>query len=210
KRVLTIFVSTMILWISRSYINALIPGITLSDAGISMLASLALFTIPFRFSLGEFILEWKDTVKLPWGILILFGGGLALASAMSSAGVIDYIGQLVSENKALSAVVVGTVLIAIMLFMTELMSNVALVAIFSPVIAGIAMGLDQEVLYLLMPIAMASSCAFMLPMATPPNAIVFASGYIKVHQMARAGILLNIASIMILTGFMIYIIPRVF
>ena len=101
-------------------------------------------------------------------------------------------------------------LIAVMLFMTELMSNVALVAIFCPVVAGIALGLDQEILYMLIPVTMASSCAFMLPMATPPNAIVFASGHIKVYEMVKAGIWLNIISIIILIAYMALVIPRVF
>ena len=97
-----------------------------------------------------------------------------------------------------------------MLFMTELMSNVALVAIFAPVVAGIAIGLDTEMLYMLIPITMASSCAFMLPMATPPNAIVFASGYIKVHEMAKAGVWLNLISIVLLIVFTLFVLPLIF
>lgn len=210
RRVLIIFLITMILWIIRRPLNDLLPNLTLSDAGISLLAAFALFAIPFRFNKGEFILEWEDTVKLPWGILILFGGGLALAKAMADVGIIDTIGQIVSSNPNLSALVIGSLLIAVMLFMTELMSNVALVAIFVPVVAGIAIGLDQEILHLVIPITIASSCAFMLPMATPPNAIVFASGYIKVHEMAKAGIILNLISILIIIAFMIFIIPTIF
>lgn len=210
KRVLSIFIITMLLWIVRRPLNELLPSITLSDAGISLIAAFALFALPFKFNKGEFILEWKDTVKLPWGILILFGGGLALAKGMSNAGIIDTIGEMVSSNPALSALVVGCLLIAVMLFMTELMSNVALVAIFAPVIAGIAIGLDQEIMHILIPVTMASSCAFMLPMATPPNAIVFASGYIKVHEMARAGIVLNLISILIIICFMVFVIPLLF
>ncbi len=210
QRVLLIFMVTMLLWISRSYMNEWFPIIKLTDAGISMLAAFALFTLPFNFGKHTFILEWNDTKKLPWGILILFGGGLALASALSKAGVIDYIGELVSSNTALSVLMVGSLLIVIMLFMTELMSNVALVAIFTPVIAGIALGLNVNMLHLLIPITMASSCAFMLPMATPPNAIVFASGYIKVHEMAKAGFVLNVLSVLILIAYMTYVIPLVF
>ena len=210
RRVLIVFLITMLLWVFRTYINQSVPFISLSDAGISMLAAFALFTVPFKFKKGEFILDWKDTKRLPWGILILFGGGLALASSLSNAGIIDYIGNAVSANKTLSAIVIGSMLIAIMLFMTELMSNVALVAIFAPVIAGVATGLDQEILYLLIPITMASSCAFMLPMSTPPNAIVFASGHIKVHEMVRAGAILNIISILVIIVFMTFIIPQIF
>ncbi len=210
KRVLIIFSVTIFLWISRIYISEYLTFIKLSDAGISMLAALALFTIPFRFNKGEFTLTWEDTVKLPWGILILFGGGLALASGLSSAGVIDYIGQVVAESDGLNTFLITAMLITIMLFMTELMSNVALVAIFAPVVAGIAVGLDAEILHMVIPITMASSCAFMLPMATPPNAIVFASGYIKVHEMAKAGIFLNIFSVFIIIVFAKYVIPLLF
>ena len=210
RRVLIIFCVTIFLWITRIYINEYLPFLKLSDTGISVLAAFAFFTIPFQFSKGEFTLDWKDTVKLPWGILILFGGGLALAKGMSNAGIIDYIGQLVAANKGLSVFTITIILIVIMLFMTELMSNVALVAIFSPVIAGIALGLDTEILYMLVPIAMSASCAFMLPMATPPNAIVFASGYIKVSEMAKAGIFLNLISILLIILFAFFVVPMVF
>lgn len=210
KRVLLIFLITMLLWIMRTNIDDWVSFIHLTDAGISVLAALALFTIPFNFNRGEFTLVWEDTVKLPWGILILFGGGLALASAMSQAGVIEYIGELVSQNKSWSVFLVSAILITIMLFATELMSNVALVAIFAPVVAGIAIGLDQDMLLLLIPVTMASSCAFMLPMATPPNAIVFASGHIKVHEMAKAGFFLNVISVLILIFYAAFIIPFVF
>ena len=208
-RVMIVFAVTIFLWITRTYINELIPFIKFSDAGISMLAALALFSIPFDFVKGEFTLDWKDTVKLPWGILILFGGGLALASGLSSAGVIDYIGKIVGESQ-MSVFLIISLLIIIMLFMTELMSNVALVAIFAPVVAGIAIGLELEIIHVLAPVAMAASCAFMLPMATPPNAIVFASGHIKVHEMVRAGVILNVLSILLLIILAFTVKPKVF
>jgi len=210
QRVIIIFGCTIFLWIFRTYVNELVPFITLSNAGISMLAALALFSIPFNFGRGEFSLNWEDTVKLPWGILILFGGGLSLASGLSSTGVIDYIGALVSSSGFVNVYLIVSLLILIMLFMTELMSNVALVAIFCPVVTGVAIGLDYDILHMLIPITMASSCAFMLPMATPPNAIIFASGYIKVHEMAKAGVLLNFISVMILILFSMFVIPYVF
>jgi len=210
RRVLIVFALTIFLWITRIYSEDLLPTISLSDTGISMLACLALFSVPYSFRKQEFVLSWEDTQKLPWGILILFGGGLALAAGLADAGVIEFIGSVVSANPKLTPLLVGVALIAIVLFMTELMSNVALVAIFAPVVAGIAVGLDQDMLYFLIPTAMASSCAFMLPMATPPNAIVFASGHIKVSEMARAGILLNVISIGVITLFMYWVIPLVF
>jgi len=124
--------------------------------------------------------------------------------------VITFIGELVSSNVGLSIFIIVSILILIMLFMTELMSNVALVAVFAPVVAGIAIGLDYEILHMLIPVAMASSCAFMLPMATPPNAIVFASGYIKVNEMVKAGVLLNIISVLIIVIFAFLVVPSIF
>lgn len=210
KWVMGIFIITMMLWVTRIYLVKWLPFLKLSDAGISMLAAMALFAIPFSFGSGKFILQWDDTKKLPWGILILFGGGLALASGLSQAGVIEFIGDIVSQNKTLSVVVVGSLLIVIMLFMTELMSNVALVAVFAPVVAGVAIGMDTNILHMLIPVTISASCAFMLPMATPPNAIVFASNYIKVHEMARAGFILNLVSIGVIILFMMYVLPLLF
>ena len=198
RRVLIVFFSAIFLWIFRGILTAYLPALKLSDAGISMLAAFALFAIPFKFNTGEFSLEWKDTEKLPWGILLLFGGGLALASGLKQVGIIDMIGEVIAANKTLSVLSVTAILVFVMLFMTELMSNVALVAIFAPMIAGVAIGMGTPMLHLLVPVTMASSCAFMLPMATPPNAIVFASGHIKVHQMARIGVFLNLIAVVLL------------
>ncbi|MBW1298710.1 SLC13 family permease [Aquimarina litoralis] len=198
RRVLTIFSAVIFLWIARTTINGFFPGLNLSDTGISMMGAFALFVIPFKLNKGEFTLIWKDTQKLPWGILILFGGGLALASGLSHAGLIELVANMIANNKGLSVLIIALLLIVFMLFMTELMSNVALVAIFVPVVAGIALGLDIPMLHLLIPVTMASSCAFMLPMATPPNAIVFASGYVKVSEMVKVGLILNVISVLLL------------
>ena len=208
--VLIVFFITIMLWIFRTTINDYFSVISLSDTGISLLAAFTLFALPFHFGRGDFILEWQDTVQLPWGILILFGGGLALASGLSGSGVIDHIGNIVSSNQGISVFVISSLLVLVVLFMTELMSNVALVAVFAPVVAGIALGLDAEILHMLIPVAMASSCAFMLPMATPPNAIVFASGYIKVSEMAKAGVLLNLIAVLVILAFAKFVIPLVF
>ena len=165
--------------------------------------------VPYNFKKGSFILKWKDTSRLAWGILILFGGGLALARAMSASGLVDLVSAAIAGSE-MSVLFTAFLLIALMLFMTELMSNVALVAVLAPVVAGIAIGLDIPILHLLIPVTIASSCAFMLPMATPPNAIVFASGYIRVHQMARAGIILNCISVVLLVLLFQFGIPYFF
>lgn len=208
KIVLIIFLSTAFLWMIRSKLEVYFPQIT--DTGISMLGAMALFVFPLDLKNGKFTLEWKDTVKLPWGILILFGGGLALAGGLKTAGLIDLIGNTIAQQEGLSIFIITTLLIFVMLFMTELMSNVALVNIFVPVVAGIAIGLQVPVLQIVIPVTLAASCAFMLPMATPPNAIVFASGHIKVFEMAKVGIVLNIISIMLLVGITYLFIPVLF
>jgi sodium-dependent dicarboxylate transporter 2/3/5 len=209
KQVLITFAVIVFLWVFRSLINSLIPGLGLSDTMISIFGALALFTIPFNLKQGDYILKWNDTQKLAWGILILFGGGLALAKGMSSSGIVDTVATAISTS-SISILLMASLLILLMLFMTELMSNVALTAVLAPVVAGIAIGLEIPMLYLLIPVTMASSCAFMLPMATPPNAIVFASGYVKVNQMARVGIVLNLISVALLVLMFQFFVPLVF
>ena len=231
KMVLTIFGVTVFLWIFRTVYNKWlpvlihkievvllkaapipieeIPSLGINDTIISIFAAIALFVIPYNLKKGDFIIEWKDTSKLAWGILILFGGGLALAKGMSVSGIVDVVANAIAASD-ISILLTASLLIVLMLFMTELMSNVALVAVLAPVVAGIAIGLEIPILYLLIPVTMASSCAFMLPMATPPNAIVFASGYIKVHEMARVGIILNLIAVALLIVLFQFIIPLLF
>ena len=206
KRVLTIFAITVFLWITRTIINALFPGLKLSDTVISLIGAVSLFAIPMNFKKGNFILQWKDTDRLAWGILILFGGGLALAKGMASSGLVGLITDTIAARN-FNILFTVSLLIVLMLFMTELMSNVALVAVLAPVVAGIAIGLNIPILNVLIPVTMASSCAFMLPMATPPNAIVFASGYVKVKEMVKAGIVLNIIAVGLLILYYQFVIP---
>ena len=209
RMVMAIFGITVFLWIFRTVINAIIPGLGLTDTAISMIGAVALFTVPYNFRKGEFILIWKDTRNLAWGILILFGGGLALANSMSVSGIVDMVSSAIAASDV-TVLITVSMLILLMLFMTELMSNVALVAVLAPVVAGIAIGLDIPILHLLIPVTIASSCAFMLPMATPPNAIVFASGYIKVHQMARVGVFLNLIAVALLILVFQFVMPLLF
>ncbi|MDT0606883.1 SLC13 family permease [Croceitalea rosinachiae] len=209
KMVLAIFGVTVFLWIFRTLINNIFPNLGLSDTMISIFAAISLFAIPYNIKKSDFIIHWKDTSKLAWGILILFGGGLALAKGMSVSGIVDLVANAIASSE-ISILLTASLLILLMLFMTELMSNVALVAVLAPVVAGIAIGLEIPILYLLIPVTMASSCAFMLPMATPPNAIVFASGYVKVPEMARVGIILNSIAVALLIVVFQFVIPFLF
>ncbi len=209
KRVLLIFGITVFLWVTRTIINSIFPDLKLSDTIISLIGAVSLFAIPMNFHKRNFILKWKDTEKLAWGILLLFGGGLALANAMDSSGLVALITDSIAAGN-LNVLVTVSLLIILMLFMTELMSNVALISVLAPVVAGIAIGLNIPILNLLIPVTMASSCAFMLPMATPPNAIVFASGYVKVNQMVKAGIILNLIAVGLLILYYQFVIPMFF
>lgn len=209
KMVLVIFAVTVFLWIFRTLINNIFPKLGLTDTMISIFAAVALFGIPYNIKKGDFIITWNDTSKLAWGILVLFGGGLALAQGMSTSGIVDMVANGIAQSE-ISILFTAALLIFLMLFMTELMSNVALVAVLAPVVAGIAIGLDVPMLHLLIPVTIASSCAFMLPMATPPNAIVFASGYVKIPQMARVGVILNLIAVVLLVLVFQFVIPILF
>jgi solute carrier family 13 (sodium-dependent dicarboxylate transporter), member 2/3/5 len=210
RTVLFIFLTTALLWMLRSQLNNWFPILNLTDTLIAMVAAIALFVVPAGGQKKPFVLQWEDTKNLPWGILILFGGGLALADALSQAGFIEAIQQFVAANDQWTVPMITVALIILVLFLTELMSNVALVTVFLPVIGGIALGLGAPLLHLIIPITLASSCAFMLPMATPPNAIVFASGYVSVPQMVKSGILLNLVAILLLLCFSWLLLPVVF
>lgn len=190
-----IFGITILLWVFRLQVNQL-TGFALSNTQIAMIGALAAMVTPSA-SKGRPVLEWKDTANMQWGILILFGGGLALAKAFEQAGIVEMIGSFVKDEgfRAASAIPFMT---TVMLFMTELMSNVALVNIFAPIVAGVAEGIGVDFLELGVPVALASSCAFMLPISTPPNAIVYSSGYVKVMDMIKAGVLLNLLAILLL------------
>ena len=194
---LIVFISTALLWTFGSVLNQAIPGLKLSDEAIALMGATALFLFPVHFSKGEFLMTWQDTRRLPWGVLLLFGGGLSLADALAKTGIIGLIGQQFA-NTAQTDIWVILGLTAVSLYLTEVMSNVALVTIFLPVVGGVAAGAGFNPLFVLVPVTLAASCAFMLPMSTPPNAIVFAGGHITIPQMVKAGFWLNIIAILVI------------
>ena len=206
KRVFVIFLMTALLWVFRSPINN-IPGMEgLTDPGIAMLCGLTLFLTPSGSGQEHNLLEWKDAEKgVPWGILLLFGGGLTLAAAAQNTGLAAWIGNLMPVG--LSIVFLVVIFSALIIFLTELTSNLATTATFLPIVAVIATQFGFNPLLLTASIAIAASCAFMLPVATPPNAIVFGSELIKVPQMMRAGIAINIIAIVIVSLAGIYLVP---
>ncbi|GAB5551013.1 MAG: DASS family sodium-coupled anion symporter [Saprospiraceae bacterium] len=210
KRTLLVFSITALLWIFRAPISNLLPeAVDLSDAGIAILGTVLMFIVPVNFDKHEFVLSWRDTEKLPWGILLLFGGGLSLANALNETGLIKLIGdQFAGMGEVGFLVIIG--LAAVSLFLTEIMSNVALVVVFLPVVGAIALGADLNLLQVCIPVTLAASCAFMLPMSTPPNAIVFASGHLNVAQMVRVGLVLNIITIILIGVVAEWILPLLF
>jgi sodium-dependent dicarboxylate transporter 2/3/5 len=205
-----VFTCTALTWIFRGPINDLLPTPILNDTLIAMAGGLTMFVLPVKLSNAEFVLDWRDTKELPWGILMLFGGGLALAKGMENSGLIQVIGEAVASRSAWSAWLLMLALSTLMLFMTELMSNVALCVIFLPVVIGISMSLDIPPMMMTLPVTLASSYAFMMPVSTPPNAIVYSSGYIPIRDMIRAGFILNLIAIVVLLLISQTLVPLVY
>lgn len=194
KLVMVIFATTCLLWIFQQPINILLKKEMLNDTNVAMLGGVLMFIVPVDWKQMNFLLKWSDTEKMAWGILILFGGGLCLAQGLSNAGIIQAVGAKIAANSpSTNWLLFGLITAAV--FITELMSNVALVQIFLPVVFGIATNLGIDPILMGMPVTLGASMAFMFPVATPPNAIVFSSGHMKVKHMMKAGIWLNIISI---------------
>ena len=194
KLVMVIFSITCLLWIFQQPLNLLLKEEMLNDTNVAMMGGLLMFIVPIDIKNIRFLLTWSDTEKMAWGILILFGGGLCLAQGLSNAGIIQAVGAKIAANSPSSNWLLFG-LITASVFITELMSNVALVQIFLPVVFGIATNLGIDPILMGMPVTMGASMAFMFPVATPPNAIVFSSGHMKVKHMMKAGIWLNLVSI---------------
>jgi sodium-dependent dicarboxylate transporter 2/3/5 len=197
KRVLIIFCITSILWIFEQYINHLIGRDMLNDTNVAMTGGILMFLVPSGKKDGGYLLAWKDTQQLAWGILILFGGGLCLAQALENAGIIQLVGKWIAGQSVYGAWLIFA-LITCGVILSEFMSNVALVQIFVPVVFGIANALHVNPILLAMPVTLSASIGFMFPVATPPNAIVFSTGYIRMKDMIKAGFLLDIVCIFII------------
>jgi len=212
---LSIFALTVFLWISRSSLqqwslqiagNTVQPLAGLSDAGIAMLAACLLFITPADFKQRRFLMDWPTATKLPWGIFILFGGGLALAKAIQQNGVASFIGAQANLLPELPEVVILVIICSGVVFLTELTSNTATTATLIPLLAGIAIGLGMHPHLLIIPATLAASFAFMMPIATPPNAIVFGSGHLRIGDMVRAGLWLNLIAIIVITSYSLWVI----
>lgn len=210
KLVGTIFLITASSWILRGSINNWLDTKVLNDTIIAITGGILMFITPLSLKEGKFLMQWKATERLPWGILLLFGGGMALARAMESANIVQTIGDAIAGNGEMNELLLIIGLCSFMLFMTEIMSNIALTVIFIPVVLGIANSMGIDPVHLSLPVTLAASYAFMMPIATPPNAIVFSSGMIKMKEMIRAGFLLNIVAIILLAILSQTLIPLVY
>lgn len=198
-RVLLIFGVVVFLWMAKDLIAKFI-GFKYDDLTPAILGAIALFIVP-QHGKDKPLLNWKSTRKIPWGILILFGGGIAMAKALDNHGAIDMIAQSFESFKHLHILLILLILVTISVFATELISNTALTNILVPVVAYFALKSHLSVYQLSIAITLGASWAFMLPIGTPPNAIVFASGKVKMKDMLRYGFLLNIISIILISLF---------
>ncbi len=222
KIVLTVWIATALLWIFRDDIDlggVVIPGWSswfprpelLHNGTVAMIGSLILFVTPVDWRRGQFALDWDWAQRIPWGTLILFGGGLALAKGFSETGLVEWIGTQLTVLKGANLLLIVLIVTLLLTFVTELTSNVATAAIMLPILGGaLAPVLGVHPLLLMVPATLAVSCAFMFPVATPPNAIVFGSGYLRVPQMARAGVLINLVSIAFITLLAYFLVGSVF
>ncbi|MBX2945767.1 MAG: DASS family sodium-coupled anion symporter [Cyclobacteriaceae bacterium] len=209
KLVLIIFSLTAFLWMFQQPINAVLKLELLNDTIVAMCGGLLMFIVPVDFKKGEFVLHWSDTEKLAWGILFLFGGGLCLAEGLDKSGIIPAVGQWIGGHSEFS-IGLTLILIVISVYLSEVMSNVALVNVFVPVVFGIANVMEVNPILMGLPVTLGASIALMFPIATPPNAIVFSSGYIRIQDMVRAGFWLNIVSILIIWVFSITLVNWLF
>lgn len=209
QRVLLVFVCLAAGWGLRPLLSKLDGLSGLSDAGLAILAAISLFVIPSGRVGSGGLLRWPDVRDLPWGLLLLFGGGLSLAAAVTSTGLAEWLGhQLIGLRLADLTVLVVTVTVLI-IFLTELTSNTATTATFLPVVAAVAVEAGYAPIALAVPAALAASCAFMLPVATPPNAVIYGSGMLTIPQMVRAGFWLNVISIVVVSLIALLLVPRV-
>ncbi|WP_416830954.1 MAG: SLC13 family permease [Erythrobacter sp.] len=209
KRTAALFALLVIGWIARKPIAAALGIEGLSDSGVAMIAALLAFVIPSGTD-RHALVHWSDTTRLPWGILLLFGGGLSLAAALSSSGLTVWLGAQLAPLGAINHILLVVALTSLVVFLTELTSNVATTATLLPVVAALGVELRFDPLVLAVPVTIAASCAFMLPVATPPNAIVFSSGEIQIKEMMRAGFWLNLISIVLVSAAAIWLVPLIF
>ncbi len=208
KRVGMIFIALALTWVFRPVL-AKLPGLAaLDDSGIAMAAGISLFLIPSGDRDDPLLIRWNNIEDLPWAILLLFGGGLTLAAAVSHTGLATWLGASLSGFGELQIALLVIIVATLIIFLTELTSNIGTTATFMPVVGAIAIEAGHDPIVLLVPVTLAASCAFMLPVATPPNAIVFGSGMLTIPKMVRAGLALNLIAIVLVSLVALTLTPK--
>ncbi len=208
KMVFIVFTLTALAWITREFIlKPLIPGI--DDTVIAIAAAVILFLIPSRNHPGTFLLEWDTAKNIPWGILLLFGGGLAIAAGITGSGLDRWIGEQLTLLEGLNFLLVLIVVTTLVIFLTEITSNTATATMMYPIMAAFAGAMQVHPYGLMVAAGVAASCAFMLPVATPPNAVVFGSGSVRIQDMAKAGFWLNLLGVIVVSLAVYFLLPAV-
>jgi solute carrier family 13 (sodium-dependent dicarboxylate transporter), member 2/3/5 len=209
RRVAVVFTAVALAWLTRPLLDTLIPGLSLTDPGIAILGALALFLIPAGGGRGENLLDWDATRQLPWGVLVLVGGGLSLGAAIGSSGLSEVVATALGGLSGWPVWIVVSMVALTAMLLSHVTSNTATAATLLPLAAALAVTLGEHALLLTVPVALAASCAFMLPVATPPNAIVFGSGRISVPDMVHAGWRLSLLALVVVTGAVLVLVERV-
>lgn len=207
KLVLMVFALAALSWISQQWLVKW-TGLPISDTVIALCAAALLFVLPGEKGSGTALLEWKDSQNLPWGVLLLFGGGLSMADQIQKTGVAELLAQQLQLLEGVPPVLLLVTVTSLIIFLTEVTSNTATAAAFLPLLGPVAISMELSPLYLVVPAALAASFAFMMPVATPPNAIVFASGKLQIKDMVRAGLVLNLVGIVTISLFSLWLGPQ--
>lgn len=209
-RVAVVVAITALLWITGPFIESAVGADVLNDTSVAIGAAVLLFVLPSGEADGGRLLDWQSAKRVPWGVLILLGGGLSLAEAIETSGLAEWIGHGLENLTTWPVLLITGMAVLIIVFLTELTSNTATSATFIPIAGALALTLGVSPLDLAAPVAVAASCAFMLPVATPPNAIVYGSGAVTAGQMARAGFLINLAAVVLISLYLPWAIDLVF
>lgn len=207
KMVLVVFILAALAWITRTFLLQKFVNPEINDAIIAMTAAIILFIIPAKNKKGDHLLDWQSAVKLPWGILLLFGGGLAIASGFEESGLSEWIGEQLSALQGVPLFIIILVVTGLVIFLTEITSNTATGSMMYPIMGSLALALGIHPYAVLIAAAVAASSAFMLPVATPPNAVVFGSGYLRIPDMVKAGFVLNLIGIILVTLAIYFLLP---
>ncbi len=208
RRVLVVFVLVAIVWVVRPFLlEPFVPGLT--DSMIAVAGAMVLFVLPEDLRAGRFLLHWSDTKNVNYGILLLMGGGLSLAAAFQAAGLGEWIASRMGGLSDLSQPLVVLIVAVVVIVLTNIASNTAIATLLIPIVISLGDVLGSSPLALMATVAVSASAAFVLPVATPPNAVVFASGNVTVGQMARAGLVLSVVATLLVTAISLYWLPLV-